>query len=83
MNQLSGGEEEFNSKEAQLLVSILSVLSRHLNPSSQQVDLQNTHAFSVLAVRNLNVAFVFLFFVQFVQMITWTVKICKETNFRK
>uniref|UniRef100_A0A9J7XSE0 FA complementation group I n=1 Tax=Cyprinus carpio carpio TaxID=630221 RepID=A0A9J7XSE0_CYPCA len=53
MNQLSGGEEEFNSKEAQLLVSILSVLSRHLNPSSQQ----------------------------FVQMITWTVKICKETNF--
>ncbi|XP_043084247.1 Fanconi anemia group I protein isoform X2 [Puntigrus tetrazona] len=53
MNQLSGGEEEFNSKEAQLLVSILSVLSRHLNPSSQQ----------------------------FAQMITWTVKICKETNF--
>ncbi|KAI2648512.1 hypothetical protein H4Q32_018634 [Labeo rohita] len=53
MNQLSGGEEEFNSKEAQLLVSILSVLSRQLSPSSQQ----------------------------FVQMITWTVKICKETNF--
>ncbi|XP_073687572.1 Fanconi anemia group I protein isoform X2 [Garra rufa] len=53
MNQLSGGEEEFNSKEAQLLVSILSVLSRQLNPSSQQ----------------------------FGQMITWTVKICKETNF--
>ncbi len=62
MNQLSGGEEEFNSKEAQLLVSILSVLSRHLNPSSQQVVLQNTHAFSVLAVRNLNVAFVFVFY---------------------
>lgn len=61
MNQLSGGEEEFNSKEAQLLVSILSVLSRHLNPSSQQVVLQNTHAFSVLAVRNLNVAFVVVF----------------------
>ncbi|KAM3870643.1 Fanconi anemia group I protein [Diretmus argenteus] len=34
--QLSGGEEEFNSKEAQLLVSILSVLSRQLKPSSQQ-----------------------------------------------
>ncbi|XP_034733936.1 Fanconi anemia group I protein isoform X4 [Etheostoma cragini] len=51
--QLSGGEEEFNSKEAQLLVSILSVLSRQLKPSSQQ----------------------------FVQMITWTVKICKETSF--
>ncbi|XP_035520760.1 Fanconi anemia group I protein isoform X2 [Morone saxatilis] len=51
--QLSSGEEEFNSKEAQLLVSILSVLSRQLKPSSQQ----------------------------FVQMITWTVKICKETSF--
>ncbi|XP_061577509.1 Fanconi anemia group I protein isoform X2 [Cololabis saira] len=50
---LSGGEEEFNSKEAQLLVSILSVLSRQLNPSSKQ----------------------------FTQMITWTVKICKETSF--
>ncbi|XP_071359048.1 Fanconi anemia group I protein [Trachinotus anak] len=51
--QLSGGEEEFNSKEAQLLVSILSVLSRQLKSSSKQ----------------------------FVQMITWTVKICKETSF--
>uniref|UniRef100_A0AAX7UAC5 FA complementation group I n=1 Tax=Astatotilapia calliptera TaxID=8154 RepID=A0AAX7UAC5_ASTCA len=51
--QLSGGEEDFNSKEAQLLISILSVLSRQLKPSSQQ----------------------------FVQMITWTVKICKETSF--
>ncbi|XP_041693994.1 Fanconi anemia group I protein [Coregonus clupeaformis] len=51
--QLSRGEEDFNSKEAQLLVNILSVLSRQLEPSSQQ----------------------------FVQMITWTVKICKETSF--
>nr|XP_057931485.1 Fanconi anemia group I protein isoform X2 [Doryrhamphus excisus] len=51
--QLSRGEDDFNSKEAQLLVSILSVLSLQLKPSSQQ----------------------------FVQMITWTVKICKETHF--
>ncbi|XP_061678142.1 Fanconi anemia group I protein isoform X2 [Syngnathoides biaculeatus] len=51
--QLSGGEEEFNSKEAQLLIRILSVLSLQLKPSSQQ----------------------------FVQMITWTMKICKETSF--
>ncbi|XP_030586920.1 Fanconi anemia group I protein [Archocentrus centrarchus] len=51
--QLSGGEEEFNSKEAQVLVSILSVLARQLKPSSQQ----------------------------FVQMITWTEKISKETSF--
>ncbi|XP_073669366.1 Fanconi anemia group I protein isoform X1 [Paramisgurnus dabryanus] len=53
MTQLSSGEEEFNTKEAQLLVNILSVLSRQLNPTSQQ----------------------------FLQMITWTVKLCKETNF--
>ncbi|XP_072290472.1 Fanconi anemia group I protein isoform X2 [Eucyclogobius newberryi] len=51
--QLSGEQEEFNSKEAQLIVSILSVLSRQLKPSSQE----------------------------FVQMITWTVKLCKETSF--
>ncbi|XP_061773524.1 Fanconi anemia group I protein isoform X2 [Nerophis ophidion] len=51
--QLSRGDDDFNSKEAQLLVSILSVLSLQLKPSSQQ----------------------------FVQMITWTVKICKETSF--
>ncbi|XP_075870862.1 Fanconi anemia group I protein isoform X2 [Nelusetta ayraudi] len=51
--QLSGSEDDFNSKEAQLLVSILTVLSRQLQPSSKQ----------------------------FVQMITWTVKICKETSF--
>ncbi|XP_068169581.1 Fanconi anemia group I protein isoform X1 [Antennarius striatus] len=51
--QLSGAEEDFNNKEAQLLVSILSVLSRQLVPSSQQ----------------------------FAQMITWTVKICKENSF--
>ncbi|XP_061891934.1 Fanconi anemia group I protein isoform X2 [Entelurus aequoreus] len=51
--QLSRGEDDFNSKEAQLLVSILSVLSLQLKPSSQQ----------------------------FVQMVTWTVKICKETSF--
>lgn len=82
MNQLSGGEEEFNSKEAQLLVSILSVLSRQLNPSSQQVTLQHTHSVAVLVVRNLN-ASSFCFYVQFTQMLTWTVKICKETNFGK
>ncbi|XP_053541973.1 Fanconi anemia group I protein isoform X2 [Ictalurus punctatus] len=52
-SQLSGGEEDFSSREAQLLVSILSVLSRLLEPTSQQ----------------------------FLQMFTWTVKICKETSF--
>ncbi|KAK7891742.1 hypothetical protein WMY93_023705 [Mugilogobius chulae] len=51
--QLSGEQDEFNSKEAQLIVCILGVLSRQLKPSSQE----------------------------FVQMITWTVKLCKETSF--
>nr|XP_061812726.1 Fanconi anemia group I protein-like isoform X2 [Nerophis lumbriciformis] len=51
--QLSGGEEALNSKEAQLLVNILNVLSLQLKPSSEQ----------------------------FVQMCSWTAKICKETNF--
>ncbi|KAI1904108.1 hypothetical protein AGOR_G00002290 [Albula goreensis] len=51
VSQLSGGEDDFNSKEAQLLLNILGVLSSQLEPSSPQ----------------------------FVQMITWTVKISKET----
>lgn len=51
--QLSGDEDEFNSKEAQLIVNIMSVLSRQLKSSSQE----------------------------FVQMVTWTVKVCKETSF--
>ncbi|XP_066558133.1 Fanconi anemia group I protein [Amia ocellicauda] len=52
LNQLSGGDEDFHSKEAQLLLNILSVLSRQLEPTSPQ----------------------------FVQMISWTVKICKESS---
>ncbi|XP_072326661.1 Fanconi anemia group I protein isoform X1 [Scyliorhinus torazame] len=52
VTQLSGDEEDFNSKESQLLVSILSTLSRLLEPTSEQ----------------------------FGQMLTWTVKICKENN---
>ncbi|XP_058854993.1 Fanconi anemia group I protein-like isoform X1 [Acipenser ruthenus] len=52
VNQLSGGEDDFNSKEAQIVVNILSVLSRQLEPSSPQ----------------------------FVEMLSWTVKICKESK---
>ncbi|XP_073509353.1 Fanconi anemia group I protein [Phyllobates terribilis] len=51
-NQLNSGEDEFNSKEAVLLVSILSTLYRFLDTSSQQ----------------------------FVQMLSWIVKICKDTD---
>ncbi|XP_021502715.1 Fanconi anemia group I protein isoform X1 [Meriones unguiculatus] len=50
LNLLSSEEEDFNSKEALLLITILSTLSRLLEPSSPQ----------------------------FVQMLSWTSKICKE-----
>lgn len=41
VTQLSGAEDDFNSKEAQLLLSILGVLSGQLEPSSPQVRLWN------------------------------------------
>lgn len=37
LNLLSSEEEDFNSKEAGLLIAILSTLSRLLEPSSAQV----------------------------------------------
>ncbi|NWH71056.1 FANCI protein, partial [Piaya cayana] len=50
VNQFSSSEDDFNSKEMQSLITILSTLSRLLDPASQQ----------------------------FLQFLTWTVKICKE-----
>nr|XP_038956967.1 Fanconi anemia group I protein isoform X4 [Rattus norvegicus] len=50
LNLLSSQEEDFNSKEALLLVTVLSTLSKLLEPTSPQ----------------------------FVQMLSWTSKICKE-----
>ncbi|XP_059953343.1 Fanconi anemia group I protein isoform X2 [Mesoplodon densirostris] len=52
LNILSSQEEDFNSKEALLLVTVLSDLSKLLEPSSTQ----------------------------FVQMLSWTTKICKENS---
>ncbi|KAM9586227.1 Fanconi anemia group I protein isoform 2-T2 [Trichechus inunguis] len=52
LNLLSSQEEDFNSKEALLLVSVLSSLSKLLEPSSPQ----------------------------FLQMLSWTSKICKENS---
>ncbi|ELK35851.1 Fanconi anemia group I protein [Myotis davidii] len=52
LNLLSSQEEEFNSKEALLLVSVLTSLARLLEPASPQ----------------------------FVQMLSWTSKICKENS---
>ncbi|XP_060116244.1 Fanconi anemia group I protein isoform X1 [Heteronotia binoei] len=52
VNQLSHTEDDFNSKEALWLISILTTLSKLLEPSSQQ----------------------------YVQLLSWTVKICKETS---
>jgi len=37
VNQLSSAEDDFNSKETQLLITILSTLSKLLDPGSQQV----------------------------------------------
>ncbi|XP_053128131.1 Fanconi anemia group I protein isoform X2 [Hemicordylus capensis] len=52
VNQLSNQDNDFNSKEALLLINIISLLSKLLEPSSPQ----------------------------FVQLLSWTVKICKETS---
>ncbi|NXC17231.1 FANCI protein, partial [Corythaeola cristata] len=52
VNQFSSAEDDFNSKETQSLITVLSTLSKLLNPASQQ----------------------------FLQFLTWTVKICKENT---
>ncbi|XP_063170503.1 Fanconi anemia group I protein isoform X2 [Candoia aspera] len=51
-NLLSNTEEDFSSKEALLLINILVMLSKLLDPSSSQ----------------------------FMQLLSWTVKLCKETS---
>ncbi|NXW67629.1 FANCI protein, partial [Hirundo rustica] len=50
VNQLSSAEDDFNTKETQSLITVLSTLSKLLDPASQQ----------------------------FLQFLTWTVKVCKE-----
>ncbi|KAL2300775.1 hypothetical protein Nmel_013664 [Mimus melanotis] len=50
VNQLSSAEDDFNAKETQSLITVLSTLSKLLDPASQQ----------------------------FLQFLTWTVKVCKE-----
>ncbi|NXE25589.1 FANCI protein, partial [Ardeotis kori] len=50
VNQFSSAEDDFNSRETQLLITVLSTLSKLLDPASQQ----------------------------FLQFLSWTVKICKE-----
>ncbi|KFW07858.1 Fanconi anemia group I protein, partial [Eurypyga helias] len=50
VNQFSSAEDDFNSRETQLLITVLSTLSKLLDPASQQ----------------------------FLQFLTWTVKVCKE-----
>ncbi|NXF86313.1 FANCI protein, partial [Eubucco bourcierii] len=52
LNQFSTAEDDFNSKETQSLITVLSTLSRLLDPASQQ----------------------------FLQFLTWTVKVCKENT---
>uniref|UniRef100_A0A8B9M835 FA complementation group I n=1 Tax=Accipiter nisus TaxID=211598 RepID=A0A8B9M835_9AVES len=50
VNQFSSAEDDFNSRETQSLITVLSTLSKLLDPASQQ----------------------------FLQFLTWTVKVCKE-----
>ncbi|NWS43770.1 FANCI protein, partial [Probosciger aterrimus] len=50
VNQFSSAEDDFNSRETQSLITVLSTLSKLLDPTSQQ----------------------------FLQFLTWTVKVCKE-----
>ncbi|KAM9223995.1 Fanconi anemia group I protein [Leptosomus discolor] len=50
VNQFSSAEDDFNAKETQSLITVLSTLSKLLDPASQQ----------------------------FLQFLTWTVKVCKE-----
>ncbi|XP_067999511.1 Fanconi anemia group I protein [Melanerpes formicivorus] len=52
VNQFSAAEDDFNSKETQSLIAVLSTLSKLLDPASQQ----------------------------FLQFLTWTVKVCKENT---
>ncbi|KFV69971.1 Fanconi anemia group I protein, partial [Dryobates pubescens] len=52
VNQFSAAEDDFNSKETQSLITVLSTLSKLLDPASQQ----------------------------FLQFLTWTVKVCKENT---
>lgn len=37
VNQLSSAEDDFNAKETQSLITVLSTLSKLLDPASQQV----------------------------------------------
>ncbi|NXN17270.1 FANCI protein, partial [Indicator maculatus] len=52
LNQFSAAEDDFNSKETQSLITVLSTLSKLLDPASQQ----------------------------FLQFLTWTVKVCRENT---
>ncbi|KAH0505206.1 Fanconi anemia group I protein-like protein [Microtus ochrogaster] len=52
LNLLSSEEEDFNSKEALLLIAILSTLSRLLEPSSaQDIEIEKTNHFAVVNLR--------------------------------
>lgn len=84
--QLSGGEEDFSSREAQLLVGVLAVLSCRLEPGSPQVSKQfnclwsHHRPLSYSCVNSTPTPYICS---QLDQMITWTLKICKETSYGK
>jgi len=49
VNQFSSAEDDFNSKETQSLITVLSTLSKLLDPASQQV-LHNLHGAAGMCV---------------------------------
>lgn len=53
VNQLSSSEDDFNSKETQSLITVLSTLSKLLDPTSQQVldSLPGVAGMDVMAMR--------------------------------
>lgn len=54
MNQLSSAEDDFNAKETQSLITVLSTLSKLLDPSSQQV-LLSLHVLAGMALMAIGV----------------------------
>ena len=49
VNQFSSDEDDFNSKETQSLITVLSTLSKLLDPASQQV-VHNLHGVAGMGV---------------------------------
>lgn len=77
-NQLSEDGDEFNSKEAQLLVNILGVLSQQLDPSSDQVTAHLM--WTCYTWYYLKLALIICLFLQYNEITVIIGNICKKTS---